>query len=313
MLFQDTFENQKLIKEAVFANFSAFLDVSFALYYLFGSLTQIIIVKSASIHLEDFLNELQSKGRYSFTLPQVAEHYQRSKKALHQALFRLQRQNKITSVRRGFYVIIPPEYSSWKILPPLRFIDDLMKFLDKPYYVGLLSSASMQGVSHQQPQVFQVIIGKPALRTILKNGLKIEFFVKSVIPKTGIEKKKTEVGYVNAASAELTALDIILYYKQVGGFSRVLTLLDELAEVMTPEKLLAQAKEVNNLAVIQRLGYLLDIKLGQDKLAAPLFGLAKEKNYKPVPLKPEVSTKRFPLNKKWRVIENSSVHSDLEE
>jgi predicted transcriptional regulator of viral defense system len=268
-------------------------------------------VKSESIHIEDYLNDLQSKGKYSFTLPQVAEHYPKSEKALHQALFRLQRQNKITSVRRGFYVIVPPEYSSWKILPPLRFIDDLMKFLDKPYYVGLLSSASMQGVSHQQPQVFQVIIGKPALRTIVKNGLKIEFFVKLETPKTGIEKKKTEVGYVNVAGAELTALDIILYYKQVGGFSRVLTLLEELAETMTPEKLLVQAKEVNNLAAIQRLGYLLDTKLGLDKLAAPLFELLKDKNYKPIPLKPNAITKGFPIDKKWRVIENANIESDF--
>ncbi len=269
-------------------------------------------MKSEVIHLEDYLTYLQSQGIYSFTLPQVMEHYTKSEKALHQALFRLQRQNKITSIRRGFYVIVPPEYASWKILPPLRFIDDLMKFLDKPYYVGLLSSAALQGVSHQQPQVFQVITCKPALRTIEKKGLKIEFFVKSEIPKTGIEKKKTEVGYVNVAGSELTALDIILYYKQVGGLSRVLTLLEELAEVMTPEKLVAQANEVNNMAAIQRLGYLLDIKLGLNNLAAPLHELLQAKNYRPTPLKPEALIKGFPLEEKWKVIENISVHSDFE-
>ncbi|MEK6780106.1 MAG: type IV toxin-antitoxin system AbiEi family antitoxin [Bacteroidota bacterium] len=270
-------------------------------------------MKVEIIHLEDYLTDLQSQGKYSFTLPQVAEHYSKSEKALHQALFRLQRQNKIASVRRGFYVIVPPEYASWKILPPLRFIDDLMKFLDKPYYVGLLSSASLQGVSHQQPQVFQVITCKPALRTIVKKGLKIEFFIKSKIPKTGIEKKKTEAGYVNVAGAELTALDIILYYKQVGGFSRALTLLEELAEVMTPEKLLVQVKEVSNLAAIQRLGYLLDTKLGLGVLAAPLHELLQMKKYKLTPLKPEASIKEFLIDKKWKVIENISVQSDFEE
>jgi predicted transcriptional regulator of viral defense system len=81
---------------------------------------------------------------------------------------------------------------------------------------------------------------------------------------------------------------------------------------MTPEKLLTQAKEVNNLAAIQRLGYLLDTKLGRDKLAAPLFELLKDENYKPIALKPKAPIKGFPLDKKWRVIENTSIESDFE-
>jgi predicted transcriptional regulator of viral defense system len=264
-------------------------------------------------HLENYLRTLQAKGSYSFTLKQVSENYPVSAKALRQALFRLQKQSKIASVRRGFYVIVPPEYSAWKILPPLRFIDDLMKFLNKPYYVGLLSSASLHGVSHQQPQVFQVITVKPPLRAIVKKGLKVEFVVKSEIQKIGIELKKTDSGYVKVASPELTALDIILYNKQIGGLSRALTLLTELAEVMNPEKLLALAKEVGNMAVLQRLGYLLAVRLGEEKLAAALFEELKDIDLKAIPLLAGAATKGFSVNKKWKVIENISLQSDFEE
>lgn len=270
-------------------------------------------MQNEKIHLEDYLRSLQAKGSYSFTLKQVSENYPVSEKAMHQALFRLQKQNKIASVRREFYVIVPPEYARWKILPPLRFIDDLMKFLERPYYVSLLSSAALHGVSHQQPQVFQVMITKPPLRTIAKKGLKVEFFVKSEIPKSGIEQKKTEAGYVQVAGPELTALDLTIYNKQIGGLSRLLTILTELAEVIDRDKLLTQAQDVDNVAALQRLGYLLDVRLKEEKLAGALTEILKDKNLQTIPMMPGTKAAGFPVNKKWKVVENASIQSDFEE
>jgi predicted transcriptional regulator of viral defense system len=68
-------------------------------------------------------------------------------------------------IREGFYVIVPLEYASSGILPPEWFIDELMKFLRQPYYVGLLSAAAIHGAAHQQPQEFHVVIPE-ALRSI---------------------------------------------------------------------------------------------------------------------------------------------------
>jgi predicted transcriptional regulator of viral defense system len=69
---------------------------------------------------------------------------------------------------RGFYVIIPPDYSKQGIIPPYLYIDDLMKSLDTPCYVGLLSAAALYGAAHQQPTVYTVITQSPAPRSIDK-------------------------------------------------------------------------------------------------------------------------------------------------
>jgi len=82
--------------------------------------------------------------------------------------------DEIAQIRQGFYVIIPPEYSKQGIIPPYLYIDDLMKSLDKPYYVGLLSAAALYGAAHQQPTGYTVITQSPAPRSIDK--LKILFF-----------------------------------------------------------------------------------------------------------------------------------------
>ena len=81
-------------------------------------------------------------------------------------------------IRSGFFVIIPLEYRSTMTLPPEWFIADLMACLEQPYYVGLLSAASLHGAAHQQPQQFQVVTTVPQ-REIRKKGLAIRFFFKT--------------------------------------------------------------------------------------------------------------------------------------
>jgi hypothetical protein len=72
------------------------------------------------------------------------------------ALRRLKEQGRIVSPRRGFYVVVPPEYRAAGSPPASWFIDELMRYLDQPYYVGLLSAAAIHSASRQQSMVFQV-------------------------------------------------------------------------------------------------------------------------------------------------------------
>ncbi|KAA6343689.1 hypothetical protein EZS27_008633 [termite gut metagenome] len=43
------------------------------------------------------------------------------------------------------------------MLSPYLFIDNLMKSLDKPYYVSLSSAAALYGAVHQQPMRYTVL------------------------------------------------------------------------------------------------------------------------------------------------------------
>jgi hypothetical protein len=87
---------------------------------------------------------------------------ERSTVAIEAALRRLKRRGRIASPRRGFYVLVPVEYREAGCPPVSWFIDDLMRFLKQPDYVGLLSAAAIHGAAHQQPMLFQVVTDRPS-------------------------------------------------------------------------------------------------------------------------------------------------------
>jgi hypothetical protein len=71
---------------------------------------------------------------------------------------RQQKHGHLISPRRGFYVIVPPQFMSWGAPPPSWYIDALMYHEGRPYYVGLLKAAELHGATHQAMMEFQVVL-----------------------------------------------------------------------------------------------------------------------------------------------------------
>jgi predicted transcriptional regulator of viral defense system len=221
-------------------------------------------------YIEAYLDSIRAKGRYSFSLVELLNEFEISYNTLTQRLYHLKKKNKIAQIRHNFYVIIPPEYSALGTLPPDLFVDSMMKYLDKKYYVGLLSAAALHGAAHQQPTTFFVMSAFPAPRNIAKDKLKIRFFSKQNIIEDGVIQKKTPSGRINVSSPELTAFDLLDNIKQFG-INRIATILIELYEVMLPSKLAKMAKLIDNKANIQRLGFILENVVGEEKLSSTLY------------------------------------------
>jgi predicted transcriptional regulator of viral defense system len=257
--------------------------------------------------IDNYLKEVRAQGRYAFTLGELQENFELQYPAIKQKLYRLKLKNEVLQIRQGFYVIIPPEYSKQGTLPPYLFIDDLMKSLEKPYYVGLLSAAALYGAAHQQPMGYTVITQSPAPRSIDK--LKIIFFSKQNFPQDGIVQKKTQAGYINVSSPELTALEFFDYIHKLG-MNRITTVLRELAEAMKPAPLLKIARQYPNTAAIQRLGYILEREVLTEKLSDSLRKALNERTCFPVPLSPQKG-KKGETDSKWKIIINTEIESDL--
>lgn len=107
--------------------------------------------------LPDFL---LSHGRHCFTLAEAKGILSSDDGSVRKGLERLARKGRVFSPSRSFYVVIPPECRSWGTVPDAHFIDDLMAFLSRRYYVALLSAAELHGAAHQAPQVFQVMVDR---------------------------------------------------------------------------------------------------------------------------------------------------------
>jgi len=264
-------------------------------------------------YLEDYINEAQADGKLYFTLYEVRKRFNANyESALKFSLNRLVNKAKIASVYKGFYVIIPPEYSIQKMLPYELFIDALFKYLNRPYYVGLLSAAFYHGASHQQPQEYFVLIDKPPMRSTTKEGLKINYVVKSNLEKSIIENKKSRTGYIKISTPEQTAVDLIYFQNRIGGLNRASTIIFELTESMNAQGLkntLSNCSRAN--ATLQRLGFILENVVNRNDLADVVSNFLANKKLFRVPLKSSENKKGFAVNSKWKVIENSKIEIDF--
>jgi predicted transcriptional regulator of viral defense system len=261
----------------------------------------------------NWIEDLQKDGRVCFSLSEAIEKFRfHNKIVLKNALTRLVSKKKICSVRKGFYVIIPIEYQSKGIIPEVFYIDWLMKFLGRNYYISLLNAAVFYGAAHQQPQEFAVITTPPSLRDTLKKGTKINFNNKATILKQFTEQRKTPTGYVRVSSPELTATDLIQFEKEIGGISRAATVLNELAESCDFTKLTKEFFQYVPTPVIQRLGYLLEEVLDFKSQADGLYICTEKHNisFRNTPLKSKKSISNCETNKKWKIIINELIEID---
>ena len=70
-----------------------------------------------------------------------------SEQILQNELYRLCNNKTIVNVYRGFYVIIPVQYVLRGSVPATYYIDQLMSYLKKPYYVCMYVCSVMPSLS----------------------------------------------------------------------------------------------------------------------------------------------------------------------
>jgi predicted transcriptional regulator of viral defense system len=252
-----------------------------------------------------FIETLQSSGRYVFPKDEALKALRLSDIALKNALWRLVRSARLASPRRGFYVVVPPEYKAAGSIPPSWFIRDLMTYLDRPYYVGLLSAAALHGAAHQAPHELQVVTDR-SLRPIKIGHVRIRFVKKAGVSKTPTMGVKTPTGEIKVSSPEATALDLVRYAEHAGFLSNVATVLNELAERLDPTALARTAEADGEPVYAQRLGYLLE-HTGHAALTAPLHGWIDAEAPRVTPLRPDLPVAGAPRDRRWRVAMNEEL------
>jgi len=259
--------------------------------------------------IETWARGLQARGQYTFIRKQAAEAFGRSDAGLTKALGRLVRKRRIVSPRRGFYVVVPAEFSIPGSPPADWFIDDLMRHLGHRYYVGLLTAAALHGAAHHQPQQFQVVTEVP-LRPVRVGRAKIVFVNKAGVERCPVMRVNTSTGTMAVSPPEVTALDLVRYVAVAGYLDNVATVLSELAETIDPDKLVAVIDTTGvETSVVQRLGYLLEI-VGAGEVAAPLATWVAKRSPRLVPLRPVRSAPGSPTDARWRLRINVNVEFD---
>jgi predicted transcriptional regulator of viral defense system len=190
-----------------------------------------------------------------------------------------------------------------------------MRYLGKPYYVALLSAADLYGASHQKPQTF-TFISDQVLHPKVKNTIRLEPAMKRHIPNKYLVKMNTQSGSITVSTPELTALDLLTYQKKAGGINNIATVLGELAERMNFEKVEADFFSGVPVAAIQRLGFLLDVIVGQKLLADCFFEKIQTARlfFRKTPLVAHLQNNKmgeYPFDTKWKIVINYKVEPDI--
>ena len=220
--------------------------------------------------LSRYVSGLLSAGRTVFTAEEAQQALGVGRGAFLDAAERLQRREALLNPRRGFYVVVPPQYASWGGPPPAWYIDALMRHEGQAYYIGLLKAAELHGATHQAVMEFQVISAKRLPKIRAGRNLIVFYFRKNVQAVTaGTEGRKTDTGTMKVSSAALTALDLLRYPQASGGIDSVATVLSDLGEKIDPEQLAALSALVER-PVVQRLGHLLE-RFGHDALTGAML------------------------------------------
>lgn len=264
-----------------------------------------------------YLQQLRADGKRHFTSKEIRSDLQLSDDAARSGLYRLKKQQKVTSPVNGLYVIIPSEYRPYGSIPAHELIPIMMQHLEADYYVALLSAGLFFGATHQKPARFLVITNKRIKHSLEFGDVAVELIYKKHVDGLPIENFVVSTGYLKVSTPELLAIDLFKYSARAGGISHIATVLSELAPSIDENKLIALAEKLGEVFQLQRLGFILErIEVFEDeekkdriieRLAKYIQGL----NRPYVSLVPYRSRNGHPKCEKWRMIENTDFESDL--
>ena len=281
--------------------------------HVFNEFIIIFAPKSFVMTLQKWIKDRAIHGFPTFSIEDVRETgMYSSEQILQNELYRLCSNKTIASVYRGFYVIIPVQYVLRGSVPATYYIDQLMAYLSKPYYVCMLSAAELLGAAHQRPQQFSVMTTFPKRRVVSTRNVIIDWFYREGLPEDALITKNTETGTIRISNPLLTAADLVQYQQHVGGLSLVATILEELSEQINIKSQFASLASFVKKVTWQRLGYILEHVVEENELADELYeqirNLPGSLMYMPLSTSAEDNTSE--RNSRWKIKINVQIEKD---
>jgi predicted transcriptional regulator of viral defense system len=263
------------------------------------------------LSVANYIKQLLSVEEYSFSLDELISNLSKSEISIKSELSRLISKKEIVSLRKGFYLILTPRYSTAQKLPIQLYCEKLFGYLNRNYYVALFSAAKFHGASHQQVQRDYVITEKPKFNDISKNTIDIRFFTTSNWSGRNIQNKKSDAGIYKISSPALTIVDLIHHQSKLGGINRMLSIIYELTEELNETDLHELLSWYPNKSSLQRFGFLMEEMGINSNFQELIYQNLKASNFFPVLLSPKSNEKPGAVSNKWKVDINVKLESDL--
>jgi predicted transcriptional regulator of viral defense system len=259
----------------------------------------------------NYIKQLLSYEEYSFSLNELIKHLNKSEISIKSELSRLIVKKEIVNLRKGFYLIITPRYSSVQKLPIQLYCQKLFKYLNRNYYVALFSAAKFHGAGHQQVQRDYIITEKTKYNNISKNNIDIRFFTTSNWTGKNVQTMQSDAGLYKVSSPALTIVDLINHQTKLGGINRIFSVIEELSEELKEPDLVELLNWYPQKSTLQRFGLLLEEIGSNQGFQELIFQKLKGTNFFPVLLSPKSNEKPGAVNNRWKVDVNVKLENDL--
>ncbi len=190
-------------------------------------------------------------------------------------LQRMHKQGDLIQPWKGVYIISPDEYFNGNEVHVREYLDVIMRYTGRGYYVALQNSIEELVPSYDAPHLsFHVIVdGKGLPSSNGKTSPPLSLSYSRLIPYSYIFNKETKYGNINIATAELTAIDLVTYIDATGGFQAIVEALKALSSKLNFRRMKEDIFEYRTAANIQRLGYIIENILDMPAKAQPLHDL----------------------------------------
>jgi len=185
----------------------------------------------------------------------------------------------------------------------------MMRYYKVDYYIGWMSAASIFGVGHHAPQVFQVATSR-AIRNRVIGRSDIRFYQRDNVGIIPSFLHKTQTGNVHVTTRAATMLSITNDLNNVAGLNNATNLIIELSE--TENDFIFEIVECADqfpISALRRLGWILE-NFTETKNLEQLIYLSKKSKVK---LSKLSSYKNYAdkTDKTWSLDINERVSPDI--
>ena len=289
-----------------------------------------IFFNMKGLTIRKWIQSLEEKGIYSFSMQELKEVFPLLKeKTILNTLGTLKKQGKLLPLWNGIYSIVRfvdiGNATDNKAIreegKPYFYIETLMQHLKREYYVALLSAVEVYLSPKEalQANEITVITSLPPLRDSFRGQGKIRYFVKKDIKnlrEIGVKRKTLPFSIkertLRVASLELTAVDLLLYEKEIGGIQKAVEVIKRIKNHLSWQELPTEVILSTPVSIFQRLGYVLSF-IKEEELAERLKErvLSTGKKFRRTLLKTDVPEKGGePFCPIWKIVVNISLQND---
>ena len=237
------------------------------------------------------LSTLSAENKNIFTLHDAVLVLDEKKSSVTKLLHDLTARNWLLHITKGTYLILPLEAGAEPQFTEHEFV--IASALVSPYYISYWSALHYYGLTEQVSKTIFIATTKRK-RDIHILGLTFKFITVHRRKFFGFKRTQIKDHVVNIADREKAIVDCLDFPRNCGGISEVFKAIDGAKEEFNVGKLTAYAKKMRNAAILNRLGFFLEL-LG---IKTPI----KPSNHY-VMLDP-LNKKKGEYNAKWKLIEN---------